>query len=946
MRKEMKTWALAVLTVAALTLAGCVKEKPTELNSHEPGTPIRFGASTEWENGNETRTEYSGRDEQDRLVSSGSKYERIDWVAEKDRIRILCQAATGGTLYNGTGDDYLLGAPVESGRYSKAAIEPCAGDGLQWGTGNHIFYAFYPAVGTISNYNFTRYNPVKKEEANIEPVGNRAKITAVIPSTQEAIQESGTNNFKPNMNLAYMYAAERVSANDASGRISLTFEPLVTTLEFTLKAFSGNAITQPLTRVELMSKATPLAGTFTATLTVGSDPAIETVGTTNNMITITLPGSGIVLKDDPLKITFLTLPVEQKDLVLILSFGSNYSLKRTLELKDASQRTTSNPDGWISVDARKKAYISNVAVPGGDLWTYTLDVTGNYTTSVPMAGGNVNYTVASYRTNSFTSEKQAVTWTTQYSVNGGEWTTTCPSWLEGFTETGPGSTSSPWEPDFATLPTNDTPMEWEGSTTPVATTQASARDLSCYDIHGNFTGGVEGVSPYNTANCYVVGAPGWYRIPCVYGNAIKNGVDNSASYTGVASGASLLTGHFLNHADAPITSPWIKDNASGTAAGSPSIVIDGASLVWQDHNGLITQVEYDSDYLYFYVDPSNIFQGNALIAAKAGSTIVWSWHIWVMDNPQTRLTTKLMYSHPTVNHSIVEPQTVLSMDLGFCDTSPGAVASRHVRVKFIQSGSGMERVITINQLGEVSYNVTYYQWGRKDPMPPGVINLQTTGTGASVDKTLYDINGATVSRPSAVLRTKTIGYSIENPFIFIYGGAVDNWTSRYDNLWNTNVTQAAADQHGDGSPALDQVVCKTIYDPCPPGFKLPNKNAFSGFSLTGFNIPANGAWSTAPNLTYSNSSIEDLDAFDTILGYNFYLDPTDHSKGTVFMPRTGSRDYGSGNIVGVGRYSDKTGATPLGQNYLCYLTFAKNYLFTHWTTCRLYGLPARPFGDD
>lgn len=957
MKKEKSMRAFGALATLALVLSGCVKEKTLSLS--EPGTPIRFDVSTGWENQETTRTEYSGRDENNALVSAGSRYERIDWVGGKDMIRVVCETASGGTVLNGIGDDYVLGTPSADGRKSTAEIAPKSGDGLRWGAGDHYFYAFYPAPGTESNYAFRRNNPVLKENVYMAAASNTAKVSGVIPAVQEAILESGTSTYKPNMNYGYMYAATKVGAGDASGSISLSFLPLVTTLEFTLKNFAASPVTEKLTRVELRSKSTPLTGTFTALLSTGADPVITTEGT-GNSVTINLPNGGITLSETtPVRFTFLTLPVEQTELTLVLSFGADYSKKRTLALKDTELVTAENPEGWITAGERKKVYISNVAVPGGDLWTYTLDVTGNYTTSVPMAGGNVNYTVQSYRTSvTNPSVRQPVTWTTQYSVDGGAWTTTCPDWLQSFNTTGPGSIASPWEPDEATLPANDTPMVWEGSTTPVATTQATARDLSCYDIYGNFTGGVEGTTPYNTANCYVVGAPGWYRIPCVYGNAIKNGEDNPSSYTGPASGANLMTGGFLNHADAHITSPWIKDQGNGSYAAS----MGNADLIWQDHQGLITQVAYESDYIYFYVNPNNIFQGNALIALKSINTgsILWSWHIWVVDNPETRLVVKTLYSHPTVNHSVQDPTLILPMDLGFCDTAPGAVRSRNVRVKFIQENTGLEKVVTINQIGAVSYNVTYYQWGRKDPMPPGIINLSTTSSGTALKKTLYQINGATYSCPSPFAGKQSIGNAIRNPSTFIKRNEDNrrNWTDRYDNLWNTNVLQAATT-----TKPIDLVVCKTIYDPCPPGYKLPNKNVFSGFTLSGDNYPfytgiGTGTEVFLPLTPDDPVSIEDLSTYNTLLGYYFYLDQQDHSKGTIFMGRTGSCYDLSGNIIGLGDYSDHLTATP-AQGYgnpdalntltmegMSYLTFSSVKVHPFWQQSRSFGMPIRPIAEN
>jgi len=959
MKKRMENRALSALAALVVTLTGCVKGKT--ITHPEPGTPIRFGVSTQWENGDKTRTEYSGRDENAQIVSSGSDYERIDWVEGRDKIRIVCEDADGGTVLSGIGEDYTLGVPVENGRYSQADITPDEGDGLLWGSGDHYFYAFYPAPGTESNYPFQQNNPVQPENAVIAASNHTATVTGVIPSVQEALLDSGSSTYKPNMNYAYMYAQKKVDAHAPASPISLSFQPLVTTLEFTLKNSGAFPVTKKLTRIELYSASTPLTGMFSALLAPDATPVIATVGTTGNSIMMTLPDGGCTLSGTtPVRFTFLTVPMDQTELTLVLSFGADYSFKHKLDLKDTSWITPENPEGWISVKACKKAYISNLSVPG-DLWIYTLDATGP-TTSVPMTGGNTNYTVSSYRTNTDDPDfKKPVGWTAQYSVDGGDWTDEKPSWLTNFTANGPGSTASPWEQKSATLSANNTPMQWEGSLTPVSTERTNARDLSCYDIYGNFTGGVEGTVPYNTANCYVVGAPGWYRIPCVYGNAIKNAMDNPSAYYGPGSGEYLLTGSFLNHADAHITSPWIKDNRSGTESDSPNIILDDASLIWQDRAGLITDVMYDSDYLYFNVSETNIFQGNALLAVKAGGIIVWSWHIWIVNNPETRLAAKTMYSHPTVNHSVQDPMSILPMNLGFCDSAQGAVRARNVRIKFIQDISGNEKVISINQLGQISYNNTYYQWGRKDPMPPAIINYKTASSGTTLDKQLYDIHGDGINRPANLRAIVTIGQAIQNPGSFIViNNAGKNWCSRYDNLWNTNVNNPASGMTFtssvySGSEFTEEVyVNKTIYDPCPPGFKIPNKNAFSGFTKTGDDVPVHNAGNA--NNPREDLSVEDFNAFNTLLGLHFYLDPFDHSKGTVFMSRTGSRSYSNGDIVGVGRYADHTSATPAyasntKEELVSYFTYgiignSGFYVHPFNMSVRTYGFPARPIGEE
>ena len=74
---------------AAVLLVGCAKETATEFGRRVPGDEIVFGASGAWYNGFQTRTEYSGKDENNRDVSATSEYERLDWVKDYDQIRIL-----------------------------------------------------------------------------------------------------------------------------------------------------------------------------------------------------------------------------------------------------------------------------------------------------------------------------------------------------------------------------------------------------------------------------------------------------------------------------------------------------------------------------------------------------------------------------------------------------------------------------------------------------------------------------------------------------------------------------------------------------------------------------------------------------------------------------------------------------------------------------------------
>ncbi len=65
---------------------------------------------------------------------------------------------------------------------------------------------------------------------------------------------------------------------------------------------------------------------------------------------------------------------------------------------------------------------------------------------------------------------------------------------------------------------------------------ATGTDLSMVDCAG--TARTDGQW---TANCYMVHTAGDYKLPLVYGNAIKAGADNTAAYTGINAANSIIT---------------------------------------------------------------------------------------------------------------------------------------------------------------------------------------------------------------------------------------------------------------------------------------------------------------------------------------------------------------------------------------------------------------------
>lgn len=238
-----------------------------------------------------------------------------------------------------------------------------------------------------------------------------------------------------------------------------------------------------------------------------------------------------------------------------------------------------------------------------------------------------------------------------------------------------------------------------------------------------------GKTKMNTANCYVINAPGTYKLPCVYGNAIKNGVTNKSAFTSTKSGSRWLS-QFVKYDDTAITDPWIdRANAYGNE--------QKCEIVWQDVEGLLSNLQLTGSkqngfYLQFKINQNKMHQGNALIAItdnhKNRPTILWSWHIWVTDY-------KLGEDDKVITNNNNVQYTVMPVNIGWCDGVTWQYGQRDVKVRFTQEGTGTTKVVDLKQLAHtyvIPGNCTYYQWGRKDPILP----VDYT-TGKPVNKKYY-----------------------------------------------------------------------------------------------------------------------------------------------------------------------------------------------------------------
>ena len=541
-------------------------------------------------------------------------------------------------------------------------------------------------------------------------------------------------------------------------------------------------------------------------------------------------------------------------------------------------------------------------------WQYELTVTPPAAAEY-SATSTGNYTIQSYRRDPVSGTLQAVPWeVVGYDAdNDGTFSMTeKPAWLTGLTkENGEGSTAPSGETGQATLkPDIDNKLAARNNALKSATPLGSAG--SPYDLS---TKG--GSVARNTANCYVISAPGHYEIPLVYGNAIKNGTNNPSSYQTSNSGTILQ--HFKDHADQDITDPWITQTNGGVNAP------DGAKLVWADESGLVTNLAVTGSgtnaFVQFEVPAANIKNGNAVIAVTRGGTVVWSWHLWFA--PQDVLGTVTCtnfqgYKYKFTNETLGWKYTAWS---GTTYSAPRSVKVKVRQTKGqISPATRTEAVLTITQnnsnVVRRGYN-TFYQFGRKDALPG--TNAIAPGSNYSFDNNTGGHSiGEGIRRPENMFRSAEV-----------VGTYYSDWcNATYYNLWSMDNTVTSYN---------DNTVVKTVYDPCPAGFHMPASNAFTGFTTTG-------------NSTSTQSEFNVSGAWDN--GWHFNWRPFS-SDATVYFSASGSRSYYLGLLVSMDSGGHYWSAVPSGTDSGCLLSFYWGNVYPQDSYFRrAYACSVRPVADN
>lgn len=327
-----------------------------------------------------------------------------------------------------------------------------------------------------------------------------------------------------------------------------------------------------------------------------------------------------------------------------------------------------------------------------------------------------------------------------------------------------------------------------------------------------------GTEARTTANCYIVNAPGWYSFPLVYGNAIKNNNNNSLSYERTESYGGNSLDKLLNYLGNPISHPYIyedckMDNAKGV-------------LIWQDGVNLTDEYYIDQEKKNFIFHISGSSQGNLVLGIKdtKRNWIMWNWHIWLTDYSSDGDFT-ISSSNPLTFglDNVGSDYVFMSKNIGWCDGYSIVYEGRTANIEFIQIDQNKARGILLN-VDQVKHtdvsigNNTLYQWGRKDPIPGITIDEYGVAKLKSINSNEYYMEFKTADDPT--INDNTIQAAIRFPMRF-YFFINNSWT--YEeipcNLWAINQANYT------GTHNLYPCI-KTIYDPSPRGYKIPDNRVF------------------------------------------------------------------------------------------------------------------------
>mgnify|MGYP003061456518 CR=1 FL=1 len=370
-------------------------------------------------------------------------------------------------------------------------------------------------------------------------------------------------------------------------------------------------------------------------------------------------------------------------------------------------------------------------------------------------------------------------------------------------------------------------------------------------------------------------------------------------------GTNICFNPYLHEAGAGGQNTYLSDKTidkvevlwqSKDAGTSGDLVLGYAGV--NDQTNLVNYTDIgDKTNARVHVKVPNTNGGNAVIAAyNSQGTIVWSWHLWITD-----------YVPAQINGAAIGDESSREVELAKARNASvgGTVHQYRGSAWTYPSGNFYNRVIMDRNLGALrnTWSTTssldaaraygnLYQWGRKDPMPGSA-----DGGRDDIDL-MFDGDG--VSKPLSVRPNSELSRdnTIQNPAAFYKLDDLKNANWLPDDSWSAS---------------------KTIYDPCPAGWQVPDfttdaaNNIWSDFNTwTNMSMLVNGSFMS------SSMSVKEKD-FHVMNGMRYKIAEGDY----VWLPFIRMREMFSGLLRDPYRNSSSTGETiPFASNLLpCFVLY-------------------------
>lgn len=433
------------------------------------------------------------------------------------------------------------------------------------------------------------------------------------------------------------------------------------------------------------------------------------------------------------------------------------------------------------------------------------------------------------------------------------------------------------------------------------------------------------LSAGGTANCYLITAPGYYKFKAdVKGNGVvPSQLGSVAGETVIAPKSALV----LWYNTLQTSNNWVDD--------SPVYV---------------SSVSLDSDgYIRFYT-PSVFVPGNVVIAAFAeegvtyenitvdenkcinNATLLWSWNIWAAEGYDPEAT------------------AVIADGNVFMDRNLGAPIS------------GLGTTGSYEPAGAVG---NYYQWGRKDPFPAisdyghfwpcqysntlfgtptytpvkalqingqsSKMNLNgqmfgyrtKSGGGFDIDKAWNLIARNDISSDKTTKNGVYVSYAVVHPYKYI----INN--SNSFGGWRTWINGDDASYKSFWGDADHQ---KTLFDPCPAGWRVSSKDEAEkflavavnatmadnkvGYEYQGHYFPLTSSRSSdharVGYVTSVGVNVESNFWTSTPYGYDSYI-----YTASLLTPKNYSEEFKKGNKAPEGYKMDSNGSNANGNCVRC-----------------------------